>query len=343
MSILPTAYTEDACREAAKQARLRYVKDSDPGITRKRHGKGFTYLAPEGERITNEDVLERIRSLAIPPAYRSVWICPLPNGHLQATGRDERRRKQYRYHPEWEAIRTQTKFAQLAEFAEALPALRACIASDMAKPGLPRERVLATIVHLMDTIGIRIGNAQYAAENKTYGLTTLRKNHVEVEGNHITFAFTGKSGKEWQRDIKSRKVANIIRQCEELPGQQLFKYIDEQGERHPIASDDVNAYLQEVTGKPFTAKDFRTWAATAQAIELLGSLEHAPTKKETKSQLNAAIKSIAETLGHTPTICRKSYIHPDVLTCYESGTLYEWFAAQPQSGDHALVTAFLSR
>lgn len=326
MSILPTAYTEESCRDAAKRAHLRYVKDTSPGISRKRHGKGFRYLAPDGENVTDEEVLSRIRALAIPPGYNSVWICPIDNGHLQATGRDERRRKQYIYHPKWEQHRTLTKFDQLAAFADALPALRKRIAHDIALPGMPREKIVAAILQIMD---------------ETYGLTTLRKDHVDLKGSRIRFTFTGKGNKEWQRDITDPKVAAIVKQCEELPGQELFKYLDDENGRHDITSDHVNEYLQEVTGQPFTAKDFRTWAATSQALDLLGALQRQPTERSHKRQMSDAIKTIAASLGHTPTICRKSYIHPEIITCYRNGELSEWYAKQAKKDDLSLIASFL--
>lgn len=324
MSILPTVYTEESCRNAAKRARLRYVKDTTPGITRKRHGKGFRYLTPDGENVTDEKVLARIRALAIPPAYNSVWICPHDNGHLQATGRDERRRKQYRYHPKWEEERTLTKFDHLAAFADSLPTLRARIAHDIALPGMPREKVVAAILQIMDETGIRIGN-----------------DHVDLKGSRVRFTFTGKGNKEWQRDITDPKVAAIVKQCEELPGQELFTYLDDEGDRHDITSDHVNEYLQEVTGQPFTAKDFRTWAATSQALDLLGALEPQPTERAHKRQMSDAIKAIAESLGHTPTICRKSYIHPEIIPSYHNGELSEWYAKQTRKDDLSLVISFL--
>ncbi|MEJ0009913.1 MAG: DNA topoisomerase IB [Alphaproteobacteria bacterium] len=335
-----SAYSEEACRESAAEAQLRYVRDSDPGIARKRHGKGFIYLAPDSARVTNEAILARIRALAIPPAYRAVWICTLANGHLQATGRDERQRKQYRYHARWEAVRTATKFHQMQSFAESLPKLRETVDSHMRLPGLPKERVLAAIVHLMDCCAIRIGSEQYASENKTYGLTTLRKRHVNVEGSRIQFAFTGKSGKQWKRDLTDRQVAGIIRQCEEIPGHELFKYLDGNGGKHPIRSEDVNDYLRSISGENFTAKDFRTWAATAQALELLGEAERASTQPEVKRQVNAAIRTIADSLGHTPTVCRKCYIHPRVIAQFEEGELGKWFRTK-KGEDYELVAAFL--
>ncbi len=334
-------YTETACRQSADEAELYYVRDTDPGILRKRCGKGFMYLSPQNERVEDEETLERIRLLAIPPAYTSVWICPLPNGHLQATGRDEKRRKQYRYHPKWELVRNATKFAQMAAFADALPAIRARVDADMRKPGLPRERVLATLVRLMDTSHIRIGNAEYAKENKTYGLTTLRKKHVHVEGSHIELEFVGKSGKKWKLDMKDRRIANVIKRCEDLPGYELFKYIDEQGNNQPVTSQEVNDYLREISGKPFTAKDFRTWAATENAILHLTQSPRPAKTREAKRHLNTIIKNIAADLGHTPAICRSHYIHPQVLKAYDDDALHGWYHSRQFDNDHALISAFL--
>lgn len=342
MSQLPTMYQEEACRAAAREAKLRYVKDTSPGITRKKVRDDFHYIAPNSERITADDVLARIHSLAIPPAYSDVWICTLANGHLQATGRDARRRKQYRYHPKWQEIRSSNKFAQMRKFAEALPKIRTRIAQDMKLSGLPREKVLASIVHLMDQCNMRVGNDQYAADNNTYGLTTMRKKHVTVVGDRIEFEFIGKSGKLWKRDLRSKQVAKIIKHCEELPGQELFKYLDEAGSRIDVVSDDVNDYLQEITSEPFTAKDFRTWTATSMALELLAALEPQDTKTAHTKQLNDTIKRIAAEMGHTPAICRKCYIYPGVLTQYEEGALPAWFAEAAALDEHARVGKFLA-
>lgn len=343
MSKETTIYTEEACRQAAEAADLTYVRDTDPGILRKRCGKGFMYLSPNQERITDEATLERIQSLAIPPAYTSVWICTDEKGHLQATGRDEKKRKQYRYHPKWEAMRSSNKFNQMSLFAEALPQIREQVEKDMRLLGLPRKRVLATIVNLIDITHIRIGNAQYAEENKSYGITTLRKKHVHVEGNHIYMEFIGKSGKEWKLDLNNRRIAGIIRRCEELPGYQLFKYIDEDGKRHLVSSEDVNAYLQEITGKPITAKDFRTWAATAQAITALTSNPLPTSKREIKRQLNETIRGIALHLGHTAVTCRTAYVHPQVVQDYMEGKLHAWHAKQSSADDYILVKEYIRK
>ncbi len=336
-----TVYTEEACRQSAEHAQLRYVRDTEPGIQRKRAGKGFRYFSPSGERITSEKVLNRIHALAIPPAYTQVWICSDERGHLQATGRDTRRRKQYRYHPKWEQVRAETKFHQMREFAEALPAIRARTDEDIARRELSRERVLATVVQLMDQCLIRVGNAQYAAENQTYGITTLRKKHVDVEGRCVTFEFTGKSGKPWNLSLCDRRIASTIRKCEEIPGYELFKYIDAEGVKRSVTSEDVNAYIREVTGRPFTAKDFRTHAATRMAIAHFSALPASENAREQGRRINKAIREIASTLGHTPAVCRECYIHPRVFEVQMEGKLGEWYANLSDEQRLNLVRYFL--
>lgn len=339
---MATLYQEEALRDAAKRARLRYVYDNAPGITRKKSGKSYQYFTPDKKPVHDKDTVARINKLAIPPAYKDVWICPFENGHMQATGRDARGRKQYRYHPKWQQVRSETKFTQIGEFAAALPAIRKRVAADLKRKGLPREKVLAAIVSLMDHCNMRVGNDQYAKENKSYGLTTLRKHHVEVEGNKILFEFKGKSGKLWQREVNSPQIAKIVRHCEDIPGQELFKYLDEDGTRRDVKSNDVNSYLQEITGKPFTAKDFRTWSATARAIQLLGALEpNEQTGRTSAKALNDTIKQIAEEMGHTAAICRKCYIYPGVIDAYSEETLGAWFIKNKDRHDHLLVTEFL--
>lgn len=340
---IATMYQEEALRQAAKQAKLRYVRDDKPGITRKKRAKTYHYFLPDGTRLTQKDEIARIHKLAIPPAYTDVWICPHANGHIQATGRDARGRKQYRYHPQWHEVRSQTKFTQIGEFAASLPALRKTLAKHVKLPGLPREKVLAAVVLLMDHCNMRIGNDQYAKNNKSYGLTTIRKKHVEVEGHTIRFEFTGKSGKLWQKDVTSPQIARIVKHCEELPGQELFKYLDENGQRRDVTSTDVNNYLQEITGKPFTAKDFRTWTATATALQLLGTLKlDDTTARASAKALNDTIKHIASEMGHTPAICRKCYIYPGVIEAYSNATLGGWYDKHKSRSDHELVTRFLS-
>jgi DNA topoisomerase-1 len=308
-------------REAAEAAGLVYVSDDERGIRRERKGDGFVYFRPNGEPLKDEATLERIRKLAIPPAYEDVWICPRANGHLQATGRDARGRKQYRYHPQFREVRESTKYEHMMEFAKALPDIRAKLAEHMALRGLPREKVLATVVHLLETTLIRVGNDDYAKENKSYGLTTLRNPHVKVEGSELRFQFKGKSGKQWRLQVKDRRIAKIIRACQDLPGQRLFQYRDEDGEVREVTSADVNAYLKEVTGRDITAKDFRTWAGTVMAALALQEFEAFDSKATQKKNLKEAIERVSSRLGNTPTICRKCYVHPEVLNAYIEGKL----------------------
>ncbi|GBU18233.1 MULTISPECIES: DNA topoisomerase IB [Methylobacterium] len=308
-------------REAAADAGLRYVDDRMPGLTRRKSGTGFRYLDAKGAPVRDREVLARIRSLAIPPAYTDVWICPRRNGHIQATGRDARGRKQYRYHPDFREARDSAKFGHVMAFAEALPGIRARVDADMGRRGLPREKVLATVVHLLETTLIRVGNDDYARTNRSYGLTTLRDPHVTVEGAQMRFRFKGKSGKEWNLSVKDRRVARIVKACQDLPGQELFQYLDEEGTRRDVTSSDVNAYLREITGKDFTAKDFRTWAGTVLAAMALKAFEAFDTQTVAKKNVRAAIESVASRLGNTPTICRKCYVHPQVLDLYLKGGL----------------------
>ena len=308
-------------RDAAAEAGLAYMDDARPGLTRRRSGKGFSYRDAEGRPVRDKATLERVRKLAIPPAYTDVWICPRPNGHIQATGRDAKGRKQYRYHPDFRAARESTKFSRIMAFAEALPAIRARVDADMRRTGLPRERVLATVVHLLETTLIRVGNDDYARTNKSYGLTTLRDPHVKVEGAAMTFRFKGKSGKTWNLSLKDRRVARIVKACQDLPGQELFQYLDAEGAQRDVTSQDVNAYLREITGEDFTAKDFRTWAGTVLAALALREFEAFDSQAKAKTNVRAAIEGVAARLGNTPTICRKCYIHPQVLDCYLEGGL----------------------
>lgn len=307
-------------REAAAAAGLVYVSDEDRGLARERAGDGFAYFKANGDAVQDEATLERIRKLAIPPAWTGVWICARANGHLQATGRDARGRKQYRYHPQFREVRESTKYEHMMEFARALPAIRRRVAEDMALRGLPREKVLATVVNLLETTLIRVGNDDYAKENKSYGLTTLRNPHVKVEGPQLRFQFKGKSGKTWRLQVKDRRIAKIVRACQELPGQRLFQYQDD-GELREVTSADVNAYLKEITGRDITAKDFRTWAGTVMAALALQEFEAIDTQAAQKKNIRAAIESVAARLGNTPTICRKCYVHPEVLNAYVEGQL----------------------
>ena len=308
-------------RDAAETAGLSYVSDEEPGIRRKKSGKGFAYVGPGGKKVEDKATLERIRSLAIPPAYTDVWICARPNGHIQATGRDAKGRKQYRYHPAFREVRESTKYEHMIEFAKGLPAIRRTVDRHMSLPGLPREKVLATVVHLLENTLIRVGNADYAKQNKSYGLTTLRDPHVKVEGAELKFQFKGKSGKTWRLSVKDRRIARIVKACQDLPGQDLFQYLDAAGERQSVTSADVNAYLKEITGRDITAKDFRTWAGTVLAAMALSEFEEFDSQAKAKKNLRAAIEKVSSRLGNTPTICRKCYVHPEVFTCYLEGAL----------------------
>ena len=311
--------------QSSRQAGLRYVTDARPGITRKKRGKNFQYLDPDGKRITDEDTLARIKSLVIPPAWTDVWICPNANGHLQATGRDARGRKQSRYHPRWRATRDETKYERMKLFGAALPKIREQVERDLALPGLPREKVLATIVRLLETTFIRIGNEEYARENKSYGLTTLRDKHVGIEGSKVHFQFKGKSGKMHSIDVQDRQLARIVKKCQDVPGYELFQYFDEEGNHRSVDASDVNDYLRSITDDDFTAKDFRTWAGTVLACSLLRQFESTETQTQAKKNVVEAIKSVAERLGNTPSVCRKCYVHPRVIESYMSGSLVKAF------------------
>ena len=303
-------------RETADMAGLRYVSDDRPGIRRRKAGKGFVYLHPNGARLSNEETIRRVKSLAVPPAWTDVWICPSADGHIQATGRDAKGRKQYRYHPSFRAIREGVKFEHMLAFADALPTIRAKVAEHMAQRGLGREKVLATVVYLLETTLIRVGNDDYARRNDSYGLTTLKNRHVAIEGSEIRFQFTGKSGKQWSLKLRDRRVAKIVRACQELPGQDLLQYFDEDGKLHAVTSGDVNSYLRQISGRDVTAKDFRTWAGTLMAAMALRELALFETLAQAKRNLKAAIARVSASLGNTPTICRKCYVHPEVLNGY---------------------------
>jgi DNA topoisomerase I len=307
-------------RQAARAEGLRYSSDREPGIRRFARGKHFYYRDADGDRITDEAEIRRIRKLAIPPAYKNVWICRHPNGHLQATGRDARGRKQYRYHPQWREHRDTTKFDRMLEFGRALPRIRRRVAKDLRLRGLPREKILATLVRLLECTLIRVGNEEYARANGSFGLTTLRDRHVETQGNAIVLEFRGKSGIAQRARVTDRAVARIVRDCRDIPGQELFQWIDERGERRPIGSSDVNDYLREASGGPFSAKDFRTWFGTLEALELLRR-QRRGSAGEARKQVLATVKAVADKLGNTPAICRKCYIHPVVLSAYEEGKL----------------------
>ena len=324
MSESPPAIPETAPSPpaAAASAGLRYVTDAAPGIRRVRAGRGFRYLGPDGRPLCDPADLARIRSLAIPPAYRNVWICPHPDGHLQATGIDVRGRKQYRYHPRWREVREQTKYDRMTAFGRMLPRIRRRTARDLKRPGLPREKVLATVVRLLETTLIRVGNEEYVRQNRSFGLTTLRERHVRVEdGDRVRFRFRGKGGKVHEIALTDRRLARVVRSCRDLPGQELFQYVDDGGEVRKVDSADVNAYLQEITGRDFTAKDFRTWAGTVLAACALQEFESFDSRAEARRNIVSAVERVAKRLGNTPTICRKCYIHPTVLDAYLEGAL----------------------
>ena len=305
---------------AAEQAGLQYVSDERPGYSRRAKGKHFQYFDTEGKLIHDEQRLCRIKRLAIPPAWTNVWICPSPNGHVQATGRDVRGRKQYRYHERWREVRDENKFERLAQFAKALPDIRRRVAQDFKLPGLARRKVLATIVRLLERTFIRIGNEEYARENKSFGLTTLKNRHVKVRGAQVRFRFRGKSKRPHEVDVTDRRVAKVIAKCQDLPGQDLFQYVDEDGEVQDVTSQDVNEYLREIAGEDFTAKDFRTWGGTVLAAMALSMQEAFQTKRQAKSNIKTAICAVAELLGNTPAVCRKCYVHPMIVEAYLNRT-----------------------
>ncbi|WAH55067.1 DNA topoisomerase IB [Pseudomonas silvicola] len=324
---------------------LHYVDDSQPGIRREREGDHFVYFTAKGALIEDPAVIKRINALAVPPAYTDVWICADPRGHLQATGRDARGRKQYRYHARWREVRDENKYARMVAFGNALPKLRKQLESHLALPGLDRNKIMATVIYLLDTTLIRVGNSQYARDNKSYGLTTLRNRHVEVKGSAIEFHFRGKSGVEHRVSVKDKRVARIVKRCLELPGQHLFQYLDDQGERHTVTSSDINAYLQDMTGADFTAKDYRTWAGSALALAMLRELHWQP-EPEAKRQIVEMVKAVARTLGNTPAVCRRCYIHPAVLERYVLGELAKLPKPRKRKGlrlEEVALATFLQR
>ena len=303
------------------QLALRYVQDDAPGLTRRRAGKGFSYRGPDGDPIRDRVMLAWVRSLAIPPAWREVWISPWRNGHLLATGRDAKGRKQYRYHPSWRAAREEAKFGRMLGFGRALPRIREAVAAELGRPGLGRTKVLATVVRLLETTLIRVGNDEYARTNKSYGLTTLRDRHVKAEGGELRFSFRGKAGKRHVVTLRNRRLARLVRQMQELPGQELFQYVDADGSPQPVGSGDVNAYLRAISGEDYTAKDFRTWAATVLAAWALSEFEAVDGEASAKRNITRAIERVAARLGNTPAICRKSYVHPEIVGAYLDGSL----------------------
>ena len=338
---------------AAKAAHLHYVHDTKPGITRVAEEGGFAFFMPDGKRIEDERTIQRIRKLAIPPAYTDVWICRDPNGHLQAVGRDARGRKQYRYHPRWREIRDEAKYGKMLVFGRKLPDIRARVEADLAKPGLPREKVLAALVRLLERTLARIGNEEYARTNNSFGLTTLRGRHAKVNGSVVTLDFRAKHGIQRHIELKDRKLANIVKKLQDIPGQELFQYVDEEGHSHSVGSDDVNAYLHEITGEEITAKDFRTWAATNLAALALRELEAFDNEAKAKKNVLRAVEAVSGMLGNTPSICRKCYIHPAIFDGYLDGSLLEGLKARADavldhketglSAEEIAVTAFLDK
>lgn len=322
-----------------------------PGIVRRRAGKGFSYRGPDGERVTDRDTLARIRSLAVPPAWTDVWICPSPRGHIQATGRDARGRKQYRYHPRWREVRDETKYHRMLAFGRALPGIRTRVAEDLGRRGLPREKVLAAVVRLLETSLVRVGNEEYARTNRSFGLTTLRDRHAKIEGAEIRLRFRAKGGLDRSVTLRDRRLATVVKRCQDVPGQELFQYLDEDGNRQGIGSADVNAYLQEISGQEFTAKDFRTWAGTVLAALALQAFEAFDSEAAAKRNVTRAIESVASRLGNTVAICRKCYVHPEVVNAYLEGTLLESVRQQVETdlkegldgltSEEAAVLAFL--
>jgi DNA topoisomerase-1 len=336
---------------SARAAGLRYVTDVRPGIRRKHAGKGFSYLGVDGRAIRDPQELQRLKSLGIPPAWTRVWICPVPHGHLQATGYDAKGRRQYRYHPRWREVRDETKYGRMLAFGEALPLIRKQVEHDMALPGLPRAKVLATVLRLLETTLIRVGNEEYARTNRSFGLTTLRDRHVDIAGAALRFHFRGKSGREHAVEINDRRLARIVKGCQEIPGQELFQYRDDEGQRRTVDSADVNEYLRQITGQDFTSKDFRTWNGTVLAIQALQACGAGESAAQAKKAVVEAIKTVAAQLGNTPAICRKCYVHPAVIEAYLGGSLLQVLqrlgevgtpeAVQGLSPDEGRALAFL--
>jgi DNA topoisomerase I len=308
---------------AAKEAGLVYVSDESPGISRRKAGKGFVYVDARGKSISDDETLLRIRHLAIPPAYKDVWICPDPRGHIQAVGRDDRGRKQYRYHEKWREVRDENKYGRMIAFARALPKIRQRVGEDLRRPGLAREKVLAAIVKFMESTLIRVGNDEYAKNNNSFGLTTLRDHHARISRGRVHLEFRGKSGVEHEFRVDDPRLAEIAKKCQDLPGQELFQYLDEQGQVRDIGSSDVNDYLRDIAGDDFTAKDFRTWAGTVLAAQTLAELEKFTSQSQAKKNVVRAVESVASKLGNTKAVCRKCYIHPEILHAYMEGALVE--------------------
>jgi DNA topoisomerase-1 len=322
--------TNGEASSSAASAGLRYVTDRTPGITRRRIGSGFRYMTDSGAPLRDGRELGRIKALAIPPAWRDVWICANPLGHLQATGRDARGRKQHRYHPRWRRVRDEAKYGRMIEFAAALPALRERTAGDVSAPGLSRQKVLAAVVQLLEKTAIRVGNDEYARDNQSFGLTTMRNTHAQISGSTVRFRFKGKSGKFHDIAFTDRRLAKIVRKCQELPGRELFQYLDEDGNVQDIESGDVNDYLRATSGREFTAKDFRTWTGTVLAARALNMLRVYSSAAQANRNVPRAIEAVAGILGNTRSVCRKCYVHPGIIDAYLDGSLAAALAAKPR-------------
>ena len=321
----------------AERTLLAYVNDQEQGLRRVADGKGFSYVDEDGRAVKDEATLARIKALAIPPAWTSVWICPDPNGHIQAIGRDQKNRKQYRYHTEWRADRDARKYDRMSAFGRALPKLRKRVAADLSRRGLPREKVLAAVVSLLELTLIRVGNDEYAKTNKSFGLTTMRKRHLKLGSGGAVFEFVGKSGKKHKTGFRDRRLARIVAACQELRGQRLFQYLDDEGQRRAIESDDVNDYIRAACGTDFSAKDFRTWAGSLAALEALSLSPQPATQTEAKRTLNTCVKAVAGLLGNTPAVCRAAYIHPKVLEAFETSQLPKRRTSSPRARELALL------
>jgi len=332
----------DEHRQSAAEAGLRYVTDTMPGIRRVGAGSGVSYLGADGAPVQDPATLERIRRLVIPPAWTEVWICPQEEGHIQVTARDARGRKQYRYHPKYRAIRDETKFGRMLEFSELLPGIRGRLELDLRRNGLDRRKIMATVVWLLERTSIRIGNEEYARENKSYGLTTMRRRHVVIRGAKLDFEFRGKSGVRHSHSITDRRIARIVQHCQSLPGQELFKYLDEDGRRQSVDSGDINEYLRDISGKDVTAKDFRTWAGTMLAASALRKLGPAGSEKEAKANIVSAVDEVSRRLGNTRAVCRKYYVHPAIIEAYLQGEVPPP-APEPKSAKREHPAAALRR
>jgi DNA topoisomerase-1 len=326
------ASEKESAVQSARKVGLRYVSDARPGLHRERAGKHFRYTDAEGRAVRDRETLARIKSLVIPPAWTDVWICTAHNGHIQVTARDARGRKQYRYHPLWRKVRDENKYEHLVSFGKALPLIRRQVEKHLALPGLPREKILATIVRLLETTMMRVGNEEYARTNGSFGLTTLRDKHVRIEGSRLEFNFRGKSGVAHSIELNDRRLARIVRSCRDLPGYELFQYLDDEGDRRAIDSEDVNEYLRTISGEDYTAKDFRTWAGTLLAALALREFEKFDSQAQAKKNLVRAIESVAGKLGNTPAICRKCYIHPTVMESYLEGSMLEGLQRRAEKG-----------